>query len=134
MDALFTVNVIVKEVHELKSDLGQINMIVFEGGIDAPFFKGEILSGAFDTQKYLKVKEGMLSARYMLKGRDDEENECLLFIENNALIDNTGRWMTTPSIYTDSLRLKWLTEMKLRGEIEGSEKGVLIHFYEVDKK
>ncbi len=125
---LFSVDVIVKEVHELKSNKGQINMIVFTGSVDAPFFKGEILSGACDTQKYLKGERGMLSARYMLKGRDEDGKETLLFIENNACLEDDGSWKTVPRIYTDNNKLFWLQDEKLTGEIEGTEKGVMIHF------
>lgn len=126
---LFSVDVIVNEVYELKSSKGQINMILFSGSVDAPFFKGEILPGACDTQKYLTSERGQLSARYMLKGRDREGRDTLLFIENNADLSEDGSWKTKPVIFTDNENLSWLQEENLTGEIEGTEKGVRIHFH-----
>ena len=125
---VFSVDVIVNEVHEMKSGKGQINMILFSGSVNAPFFKGEILSGACDTQKYLTGERGQLSARYMLKGSDADGKETLLFIENNAILSDDGEWKTTPEIYSDNPKLSWLEDAKLNGRIEGTDKGVRIHF------
>ena len=125
---LFFVDVIVDEVRELKSSKGQINMILFSGSVDAPFFKGEILSGACDTQKYPAGGRGQLSARYMIRGSDAEGTETHLFIENNAFLSEDGSWKTVPAIYTDNEKLSWLQDIKLTGEIEGTDKGVRIHF------
>ncbi|MBQ4156992.1 MAG: DUF3237 family protein [Clostridia bacterium] len=133
MKRIFTVHVHIRDTHTLKSELGQINMIVFDGYADAPFFKGEILSGACDTQKYLSGQPGTLSARYMLKGTDDEGKETTLFIENNARLNSDGRWQTVPWIMTDNPRLQWLSQLQMKGEIEGTDGGVLIHFYTEEK-
>lgn len=130
---LFSVNVIVEEVRELKSGKGQINMILFSGFVDAPIFKGKILSGACDTQKYLKGERGELSARYMLDGLDAEGTQTRLFIENNAYQTDDGSWKTTPRIFTDNEKLDWLENVKLSGQIEGTDNGVIIHFYEDEK-
>lgn len=126
---VFSVDVIVNEVHEMKSGKGQINMILFSGSVDAPFFKGEILSGACDTQKYLTGERGQLSARYMLKGTDAEGTETHIFIENNAYLSDGGSWKTIPGIYTDNKKLEWLEQTELYGHIEGTENGVKIDFY-----
>ena len=133
MKRIFTVHVHIKDTHTIKSDAGQINMIVFDGYVDAPFFKGEILSGACDTQKYLSGQPGMLSARYMLRGTDDEGKETILFIENNARLNSDGRWQTVPWIMTDNPRLQWLSQLQMKGEIEGTDGGVVIHFYTEEK-
>ncbi len=130
---LFSVHVRIRQNETLKSDEGQINMILFDGFVDAPFFNGEILPGACDTQKYFANENGMLSARYMLSGKDENGSETKVFIENNATFIN-GQWKTVPFIMTDNPRLSWLTKEKLKGEIEGVEGGVIIHFYREEKK
>lgn len=130
---LFSVHVRITDVHTIKSDEGDINMILFDGYVDAPFFKGEILPGACDTQKYLKNEKGMLSARYMLTGKDDSGTDTKIFIENNAcLID--GEWKTKPRIFTDNRRLSYLSKEELFGKIEATEIGVIIHFYRENEK
>lgn len=126
---LFSVNVIIEDVHELKSAKGQINMIAFSGCIQSAFFCGAILPGACDTQKYMQGEKGQLSARYMLDGTDAEGTRTMLFIENNAFMDENGKWKTVPTIFTDNEKLSWLEQEKLTGEIEGTDKGVIIHFY-----
>lgn len=134
MKPLFSVTVRIIDTNTLKSERGQINMIIFGGFVDAPFFKGQILPGACDTQKYLKGESGTLSARYLLSGTDDVGRETKVFIENNACLGNDGEWKTTPVIYTDNPRLNWLESERLTGEIEGCDGGVRIHFYrEADK-
>lgn len=132
MKPLFTVCVRITDTHFLKSRAGEINMIVFDGTCEAPFFKGYILSGACDTQKYIIGHRGMLSARYMLEGEDEYGQPARIFIENNACLSDDGQWKTTPVIYTDSPALSWLEKERLTGEIEGKEDGVLIHFYRED--
>ena len=133
MQRLFSVNVHILDTHIAKSDLGQVNMIVFSGSIDAPFFKGETLSGACDTQKYMAGERGRLSARYMLKGVDSEGTETMLFIENNAVLQDNDDWKTEPVILTDNPKLSWLQEERLRGEIEATMDGVNIHFYQTEE-
>lgn len=125
---LFSVNVRIINEYTLRSDQGEINMVLFDGYVDAPFFKGKILPGACDTQKYLKNEVGMLSARYMLSGKDDEDRDVKIFIENNACLED-GKWRTKPWILTDSERLSYLSRERLYGEIEGTDNGVIIHFY-----
>lgn len=129
MKPLFTVRVRITDTYSLKSGSGEINMIVFDGTCDAPFFKGKILPGACDTQRYIHGAQGVLSARYMLKGTDSFGNDTKIFIENNASMGADGHWKTTPVIFTDNPALSWLESEPLRGEIEGTETGVRIHFY-----
>jgi len=134
MKPVFSVHVRITNEYTLKSEKGQINMIVFDGFIDAPFFKGEILSGACDTQKYLPGEKGALSARYMLEGLDEAGNKTRIFIENNAFLSKDGSWKTRPFIMTDNPRLMWLSDLPLTGAIEGAENGVIIHFYGEEAK
>lgn len=133
MTELFQIDVILTGAHELKSTRGQINMVLFGGSCDAPFFKGEILPGGVDTQRYLKGEAAVLSARYMLRGVDEAGEPAMLFIENNGVTGADGMCRTTPVIYTDSPRLAWLESVRLTGRITGTARGVCIHFYQEDE-
>lgn len=100
--------------HEVISEEKTVRMLTFDGTCDGPFFKGIILPGGVDTQRDYADGTGTLSARYMLEGTDCKGNNCRLFIENNAKLND----YTVPSILTDSSVLKWLETANLRGRIE----------------
>ncbi len=87
-------------------------------------FSVEILNGGVDTQLIGADRRAVLSARYMLQGRDSKNNSCRLFIENNA---ETGEGITytRPKIVTDSSDLKWLEKEDLIGRI-ADEDGKLV--------
>ncbi|MCF0178039.1 MAG: DUF3237 family protein [Bacteroidales bacterium] len=100
-------------------------MILFDGEASGPYFTGIIMPGGVDTQKH-KGREGSLSARYMLDGKDCDGNACRIFIENNA-VDGAG--YTTPTVLTDSKALAWMNSTKLTGRIDASRAGLIIRIY-----
>lgn len=123
MQELFSIHVILTQTHSVESPRGQVNMVLFEGSCDCPFFHGHILLGGVDTQR-----DGTLSARYMLEGTDDAGTPTRIFIENNGKWNSDGSCTTHPMIRTDNPRLAWLEEAELTGGITGHEMGVDIHF------
>ena len=134
MELLFTIEVDLHECHTLNSAKGQVNMITFGGRCDCDFFRGEILSGGVDTQRYLTGEPGRLSARYMLSGVDSEGAPTRLFIENNGETGEDGVCVTHPRILTDNPALAWLEDLPLTGRIQGREGGVTILFYKEDAR
>lgn len=132
MELLFTIEVDLQENHMVASPRGTVNMVLFGGRCDCDFFHGEILPGGVDTQVYEPGRPATLSARYILRGTDDEGNRTSLFIENNGVTGADGVCVTTPRILTDNPRLTWLTETSLTGRIQGREGGVTILFYKED--
>lgn len=112
----------ITKTDELISDKATVRMLHFEGYCKSSYFNGEILQGAVDTQLINPDGTGTLSARYMIKGKDYENKSCYLYIDNNAII---GAPYTTPTIYTDSMALKWLEKEALTGKIE-NENGQLV--------
>ena len=128
MKELFAIDVDITESHMLQSACGQVNMVLFTGRCDCAFFRGEILSGGVDTQRYPADGPGGLSARYMLQGVDDQGTATRIFIENNGAFDDEGVCTTRPQILTDNPRLRWLEEVALTGRISGRPGGVRIHF------
>lgn len=93
-------------------------MLPFTGECDCPLFKGKILPGGVDTQRIQPDGTGILSARYTLKGVDDQGKPCQLFIDNAAKLSKAGIGVTFPTIRTDSESLRWLETANLHGAIE----------------
>lgn len=126
----------IREVNELVSENATVRMLLFDGYCTGRFFNGKILNGGVDTQLIRGKEKAVLSARYMLQGRDGRNECCRLFIENNSV--NTavkdgksgegaeeGAVFTRPKIYTDSSALKWLEKEELLGRV-GEEDGRLV--------
>ena len=102
-----------------------ICMIEFGGTATGAYFNGEVIGTGVDTQKIEKTKEMVLSARYMLEGKDAEGNDCRIFIENNG--SDFGN--CKPTIYTNSpLLADWETS-ELQAKVIPNETGVKIEIY-----
>ena len=129
MERVFSINVVIDDVYEVKGTDGSAAMITFHGDSDCDYFKGKILPGGVDTQKQPTDGERSLSARYILEGKDVNGEDCRIFIENNGTFQKDGSIMTKPLIYTDSKALKWMETADLKGTITGTEEGVRIDFF-----
>ena len=70
-----------------------------------------------DTQKHEEGKNGTLSARYILKGKDNNGKDTSIFIENNGICYPDGTITTTPWIITDNQDLQPLFEGNLSGKV-----------------
>lgn len=114
---LLRVYVNVLETKEVISEQVTIRMILFDGYCRGEYFNGEIENGGVDTQVITKEGKVTLSARYVLKGHDGENNPCQLFIENNGEVIEYTIY-TKPTIYTDSKKLAWIQEIEWRGKVE----------------
>ena len=117
MTKLFDINVHITGFNQVKSAKATVNCITFDGFCEAPFFKGKIIEGGVDTQKFEEGKTGTLSARYILKGTDKNGKETSLFIENNGIFEKDGTITTTPWIISDNEELQPLFEGKLSGKV-----------------
>ncbi len=115
-------------VTEVKGEVN-VKMISFTGECRGEYFHGKILSGGVDTQKLDENGNGTFSARYMLQGTDCEQNDCCVFIENNALVENGKVERTRSDIVTDSPVLSCLLKNHLYGTLRSDETGfyVCIH-------
>ncbi len=63
------------------------------------------------------LMEVPISARYMLKGIDQNEDSCRIYI-NNEVTSDTPKGYTRPTIVTDSRLLSSLITGKLVGKID----------------
>ena len=130
-EAVLTVDVVLDEIIEVNGSRGKAAMILFHGESDCENFKGKVLPGGVDTQKEPVGEKRLLSARYVLEGKDNAGKECRIFIENNGVVGESGADIkTTPVIYTDSEALKWLETADLYGTVQGRPGGVLISIFE----
>ena len=103
-------------------------MIPFTGVSEGPYFFGKTLGTGVDTQKIGADGSFLLSARYMLEGKDSSGNACRVFIENEGSRENGFR----PEIVTDSPVLKHWEEAELVSTIEGIPGGVMVRVYQKD--
>ncbi|MBQ6695237.1 MAG: DUF3237 family protein [Lachnospiraceae bacterium] len=122
---IFRILVNVTETHQVCSQGGCVNMLLFDGTCEGEYFQGRILSGGVDTQMVNPEGRGTLSARYMLEGIDKEGNPCKVFIQNDAEI-GTEDSTTHPQIFTDSECLKWLEQETLTGRILWEQEQLII--------
>lgn len=131
MNIIFEIKVFLDEIFEVSNEFNKIIMINFHGDCTSDFFEGKILPGAVDTQKIIKNSHPLLSARYILSGKDKKGIPTNIFIENNGTFDDSANeLLTTPFIVTDNNNLKWLEEKQLVGKIQQVDDCLKIVFYE----
>ena len=125
MEQLMEIDIRIKGSQFVAGHTKDICMIEFDGTAHGPYFNGEVIGSGVDTQKIEKSKEMVLSARYMLEGKDAEGNDCRIFIENNGSDFNNCK----PTVYTNSpLLAEWETS-DLVAKVIPVEKGVTIQIY-----
>lgn len=131
---LFSINVYLDDYQSVENGKDKVCMILFHGDCECDFFKGEILPGGADTQKFFRNEQPLLSARYILKGTDKSGNPTKIFIENNGTWNSQGNIETKPRIITDSEELTWLETAKLTGAVcDGNKEGhIIIKYYAED--
>lgn len=125
-EAILTIDVKLDESHSVRGAKETINMICFHGEAHSDVFDGRILPGGVDTQFIGNDGNGMLSARYMLEGKDVCGNPCRIFIHNQAQTGQEAPMRTVPVVVTDSPVLQYLEKAELEGELVGTEDGVCI--------
>ncbi len=133
-EELFTVNVKIESVVDLKNHAGDsVVMILFAGNAAGKYFEGQVLPGGVDTQIIESSGDShALSARYMLEGKAYTGERCKLFIENNGNMNNSPQGMlfrTQPRIITNSKALDFLNHALLEGEGYPAEGGVKVVIY-----
>lgn len=125
MELLMEIDIRIKGSQFVAGHTRDICMIEFDGTARGSYFNGEVIGTGVDTQKIEKTKEMVLSARYMLDGKDADGNDCRMFIENNGSDFNNCK----PTIYTNSpLLADWETS-DLTAKVIPNDSGVLIQIY-----
>lgn len=119
------IHVICEEAYSVAGRKSDIVMIPFTGTAESPYFNGKIIGTGVDTQKISKEGHAFLSARYMLEGKDCDNCNCRIFVENQGDDMNC----CTPKVVTDSKVLAWLEDTPLKAVVEPSEGGVTVTIY-----
>ncbi len=134
MKEILRIDVTLDEVEKLQGAGGEVTMICFHGSFTCDFGSGRILPGGVDTQIQKKGKDKMLSARYILEGKDAQGSPFRIFVENNGICKEGEPLLTHPVIYTDTEKLQWMEQAKMFGIVEGSgENRVRIKIYQEEE-
>ena len=124
-EPIFTVEVDITSFDGVRQGERGVNLIGFRGRVDSPVFKGETVGTGYDTQKYSEAGFS-LSARYLLKGTDENGAPCSVFIENNG----SDMANCVPEIVTDSPALAaFLDGKSLRAEVLPRDGGVSVKIF-----
>ena len=125
MIKLFDIYVDITDTISVKGKLHDVCMLSFTGEARGRYFNGKVIGTGFDTQYSSKDGHMVLSARYMLEGKDIDGKECRCFIENNGSFGDGF----IPKIVTDSLALSEFEGAELKAEIETKENGVIVSIF-----
>lgn len=130
MDEILDIKVLLDQVYDIKGSKKDVCLILFHGEAHSEYFNGTILPGGVDTQMSDKEKSRTLSARYVLVGKDKDNKECHIFIENQGTDVGNGEVLyTCPKIVTDSEALSWMEDISLIGTVSGEKDCVRIKIY-----
>ncbi|MBQ6173564.1 MAG: alpha/beta fold hydrolase [Clostridia bacterium] len=121
---LFNVQVVITSVEDEHEGDTLIRRIPFTGWCDSSVFRGAILPGACDTQRYPASGEGTCVADYTLSGLDADRKACTIHIVNRMI---GGEWK--PAVRTDSECLSWINDADFTAVLEHSATGPTVRFW-----
>lgn len=134
MKEILRIDVTLDEVEKVHGAGGDVTMICFHGTFACAFGSGKILPGGVDTQIQKEGGDKLLSARYILEGKDAQGSPFRIFVENNGICKEGESILTHPVIYTDTEKLQWMEQAKMLGIVEGSgENRVRIKIYQEEE-
>lgn len=120
----------------MKTELGEVSMIPFEGKVESEMFSGIVEPWGVDTQIVNQMNIRHLSARYVLTGKDRSGSECHIYVENNSwqkADELSLTFKSVPTFYTDSpLLAPYLHRNQFIGTGTVQEDGLWIRFYEIE--
>lgn len=114
---VMTVTVSDTELYFVEGSTCHVDMQYFTGEVAGEYLNGKITGEGTVVIKDYKEGEMRLCSRYMISGTDTEGKNCSMFIEDNGIVDESGKAVTTPIIITDSDALSWLETADLQGRI-----------------
>ncbi len=133
MKEILRIDVILDRVQEMQGAGARIAMILFHGTFVCEWGTGTVMPGGVDTQIQRTGEDTVLSARYILEGRDENGQLFHIFIENNGVCKEGSPIRTKPVIYTDMEALQWIEKVRLTGTVENSgENAVQIKVFLLD--
>ncbi len=134
MKEVLRIDVMLDGVEKVQGAGGEVTVICFHGTFSCDLGSGTILPGGVDTQIQRKGEDKLLSARYILEGKDAQGSPFRIFVENNGICKEGEPLLTHPVIYTDTEKLQWMEQEKMLGTVEGSgENRVQIKIYQEEE-
>lgn len=118
---VLTLSVTDKDLYSVDGNTCRVDMQYFDGEASGDYFTGNTSEEGTVVIKDYKEGDTQLCARYMLKGTDPDGKNCSIFIEDNGTADETGAFITKPTIITDSDALAWLETADLQGRISETD-------------
>lgn len=118
---VLTLSVTDKDLYSVDGNTCRVDMQYFDGEASGDYFTGNTSEEGTVVTKDYKEGDTQLCARYMLKGTDPDGKNCSIFIEDNGTADETGAFITKPTIITDSDTLAWLETADLQGRISEAD-------------
>lgn len=118
---VLTLSVTDKDLYSVDGNTCRVDMQYFDGEASGDYFTGNTSEEGTVVTKDYKDGDTQLCARYMLKGTDPDGKNCSIFIEDNGTADETGAFITKPTIITDSDTLAWLETADLQGRISEAD-------------
>lgn len=119
---LFRVNVSKTKLASVEGSTCTVDMQYFEGGASGEYFNGNVYKESSNVRKTYKDGRVTSCARYILKGNDGEGRECMIFIQDDGVM-NDGVTVTKPLILTNSPSLSWIEKADIEGRIVTDENG-----------
>ncbi|MBQ7277625.1 MAG: hypothetical protein IJR17_00250 [Clostridia bacterium] len=125
MRLLLDISITLLEPRQVAGEGLRVVLLPFLAEANGPLFWGKTLQEGVDTQFHYADGRVHLSARYLLEGRDGEQNACRLFIQN----EGTDPLCCRPVICTDSRELAFLQELPLLARVQQGTKGLCVQIF-----
>ena len=119
---IFSVNVSETRIESVEGSTCKVDMHYFNGEASGEYFNGNVYKESSNVRKTYRDGRVTSCARYILKGKDDAGNECMIFIQDDGVM-NDGVTVTKPLILTDSKSLEWIEKADIQGRIVADENG-----------
>jgi len=121
---VFTVTVtdVKNKLYTVNGSTATVDMQYFKASASGSYFNGQTSKEGSTVYKKFKNGKSEARARYILSGKDSNNQQATLFIEDNLIgYDSQKRPITKPIIITRSSKLSFLQTADIQGVIE--EKG-----------
>lgn len=119
---LFSVNVSETRLESVDGSTCTVDMQYFDGEASGEYFNGNVYKESSNVRKTYKDGRVTSCARYILTGNDDAGNECMIFIQDDGVM-NDGVTVTKPLILTNSPSLAWIEKADIQGRVVTDENG-----------
>ncbi|MCR5160652.1 MAG: lysophospholipase [Lachnospiraceae bacterium] len=128
---LLNVDVKLTNAEEEKIDGGRKVKLFFEGHSSGAWFRGDVVTPAFDEQIFYGKEPETCCADYVLAGKDFRGNACTVHVRNKMAPGKNRNWARDwkPEVSTDSEALSFVNGLRCETYAEGRKMGPFIHIW-----